>query len=62
MLAFAVVWIVLATAAVVLATQRKFASIDETSLLRFALPKRIPSLNTRRVRIARASSISWAAL
>jgi hypothetical protein len=33
MLAFAVVWIVLATAAVVLATQRKFASIDETSFV-----------------------------
>ena len=29
MLAFAVVWIVLATAAVVLATQRKFASIED---------------------------------
>jgi hypothetical protein len=33
MLAFAVVRIVLATAAVLLATQRKFASIEESSLV-----------------------------
>ena len=33
MLAFAVVWIVLATAAVVLATQRKFASIEDSGFV-----------------------------